>query len=217
MTFRSTIFAAPALVAMLGAFCVSCNSEAKAPPPANTTSAKPTATAKPAPNAVVFEDDFERVRIEAESAVKIEGKVMRIAEDKSASGGKCIEIPDKAGKPEEGKFARAIYKFKIKKPGLYTFWCRRKWFDQCGDTFAVRFDKAGQPRNLKTEALFGADDSSQPPRWGWSPVFQKGKPRQFFLDAGDHTMELLNREDGPKCDVFLLTSDRDYVPQGLEE
>ena len=215
MRLRWTNLAAPLAVAVLGALCASCDSEAKVAPPPSPASAKP--AQMPAAKTVVFEDDFERVRIEAEDALKIEGKLMRIAEDKDASGGRCIEIPDKAGTPEDGKFARAVYKLKIAKPGLYTFWCRRKWLDGCGDTFAVRFDSEGKPRDLlKTEFLFGGSDS-KPVRWAWSPVFVKGKPRQFFLDRGEHVMEILNREDGPRFDVILLTNDRDYVPQGLEE
>jgi hypothetical protein len=152
---------------------------------------------------------------------------MRIEAAEGASGGKCLYIPDKSGTPvagssgEPAKFASAIYRVKIAKAGLYTFWCRRKWCDppQCGDTFAVRFDMEGKPRNIdsKTEHLFGSDDMTRPPRWAWSPVYENGKPRQFFLAAGDHVLELVNREDGPRADVILLTNDRDYVPQGMED
>jgi len=216
----------------LAALCAACDSEAKNG--VRHRGSAPGRVDKPAPGSkepgkrVVFAEPFERIRIEAEAATKIVsddalhgGKVMRIEEAAGASGGRCIYIPDKAGTPEkEGRFARAVYTFTVRKTGLYTFWCRRKWYDppQCGDTFAVRFDREGQPRNLdKTEYLFGADDTSRPPRWGWSPVHVKGKPRQFFLKAGQHTMEILNREDGPRFDVILLTDDPDYVPQGMEE
>jgi hypothetical protein len=179
--------------------------------PGTIVPAKPKVPSAP----VSFQDGFERVRIEAESAAKLEGGLMRVVDDPEASGGKCLEIPDKIGKPEDGKLARAVYKFTVKVSDNYTFWCRRKWYDQCGDTLAVRFDSEGQPHDKAF--LFGADDSSKPPRWGWSPVFQNGKPRQFLLTAGEHTMEILNREDGPRFDVYLLTNDRDCVPQGLEE
>lgn len=201
----------------------SCGGEGSASQGGNGGSAKP--TAKKAAPAVVFEDDFEFIRLEAESAEKVEGEIMRIVADAGASGGKCIEIPDKAGdcqakKDVPAKFARALYRFTIKKPGDYTFWCRRKWHDSCGDTLAVRFDREGQPRTLEPpqEYLFGGSDS-KPVRWAWSPVFVKGKgtPRQFFLDAGEHVLEILNREDGPRYDVILLTNDRDYVPVGMED
>jgi len=181
---------------------------------------------------VEFQDSFHRIRIEAEDAAKIEsddafpetgGKVMRIVGDPGASGGKCIEIPDVAGtpgghagdKPDIPRHARAVYKLKVEAAGNYTFWCRRKWFNACGDTLAVRFDKEGQPRDSKTEYLFGGSDS-KPVRWAWSPVSEEGRPKEFYLTAGEHVMEILNLEDGPRFDVILLTDDPDYVAQGTE-
>jgi hypothetical protein len=205
----------------------SCGSDTTASPPGGGASGAKAASAespKPAPPAVVFEDGFEFIRLEAEKAGKIEGEIMHVVDDAEASGGKCIEIPDKAGTPDAKppspkKFARAVYRFTVQKPGNYTFWCRRKWLDSCGDTLAVRFDREGQPRTLEPpdEYLFGGADS-KPVRWAWDPVYVagQGKPRQFFLDAGPHVMEILNLEDGPRFDLLLLTNDRGYVPVGLE-
>jgi len=202
----------PPIAAILALALVSCGDEEGA---STTTAGKASSRVDTARGVVFANDAFERIRIEAESAQKVEGSLMRVVEDSGASGGKCLFIADKAGTPKEGKLARALYTFTVKEPGNYTFWCRRKWHDQCGDTFAVRFDQVGRPHS---EAfLFGADDSSKPPRWGWTPVRENGKQRQFFFTAGKHVMEILNREDGPRFDVVLLTDDRDYVPQGIEE
>jgi len=182
---------------------------------------------------VEFADGFKRIRFEAERDGRIEsddahpdvgGKLMRVVDDADASGGKCIEVPDKAGTPigkagskdDIARHARAVYKVKVEAAGSYTFWCRRKWLDACGDTLAVRFDREGQPRDSKTEFLFGGSDS-KPVRWAWSPVSEGGQPRQFYLSAGEHTMEILNLEDGPRFDVLVLTDDPGYVPQGKEE
>jgi hypothetical protein len=166
-----------------------------------------------------FGDDFERIRIEAEAGKIVqEGKLFRLVVDAKASGGKCLTLPDGCGKPEKGVVARIIYTFDVKKAGHYTFWCRRKWLDGCGDTLAVRFDKIGKPH--KTADDFGSDDSSKPPRWGWSHVNVESatNPRkQYYLTEGTHTLEILNREDGPRYDVLLLTEDPDYVPMGLDE
>ena len=167
-----------------------------------------------------YDDDFAVIRREAEDGqiVNPAKKVMRVVADDGASGGKCIEIPDKVGIPKDGVFARLVFKIDIPKRGHYTFWCRRFWPDQCADTLVLRFDREGRPRrNLKKETIFGSDDSSKPPRWGWSPVYRNGKPRQFYLRAGAHVLEILNREDGPRFDVILLTNDPDYVPTGLEK
>ncbi|MFW6161803.1 MAG: hypothetical protein ACODAJ_03485 [Planctomycetota bacterium] len=232
MSTRWRIAAALVLVPALALVCVSCESEAVDTPGRGKGS--PGKVEKPSSKQVVFVGEgFERIRIEAENAEKIEsdqasdGKpLMRIVEAEGASGGKALFIPDKGGTPTPGssgkepKFARAVYRFQIDKAGLYTFWLRRKWGDPpaCSDTFAVRFDKAGQPRRLgKTEDICGSDDMSRPPRWGWSPVWVNGQPKRTFLTAGEHVLELLNLEDGPYADVILLTNDRDYVPQGMEE
>jgi hypothetical protein len=182
----------------------------------------------------IFADQFQRIRIEAEDAGKIEsgdahpdvgGKLMRVVDDPTASGGKCLFIPDKAGTPfgkagdkdDVPRHARAVYKVKIAVAGNYTFWCRRKWFDSCGDTLYMRFDKEGAPHTDAHAHVVGSDDASKPPRWDWSPVKEKGDPRQFYLTAGEHTLEILNREDGPRFDVILLTDDPDFVPQGMGE
>ena len=195
----------------------------------------PTKGQSPRPTkGAVFTDQFQHIRIEAEDAVKIEsadahpdigGKVMRIVDDPTASGGKCVFIPDKAGTPfgkagdkeDIPRYARAVYKVKIPVAGNYTFWVRRKWFDSCGDTLYMRFDKEGAAHSDAHAHVVGSDDSSKPPRWDWSPVKEKGDPRQFYLTAGEHTLEILNREDGPRFDVILLTDDPDHVPQGMEE
>jgi plastocyanin len=204
---RHSLTAALLLAAACAVLLASCGDESTG----SQTSKDTTATKG---SAVVFEDDYVFIPIEAESAEKIEGEIMKIVADEKAWGGKCIEIPDEVGTPKEGKFARAVYKFTIKTPGNYTFWCRRLWYDPppCGDTFAVRFDREGVPRKDETEFLFGADDMSRPPRWDWTPVRLNGNPRQFFFDAGEHVMEILNLEDGPRFDVLLLTDDRDFVP-----
>jgi len=232
IVYMSTRWRAAALLAvaaLLGAMCASCDSEAVDNP---NGVAMPATSVGPAKAKVTFVgDEFTTIRIEAEdadeivsddAAGEIEGKVMRVAEDEGASGGKCIWIPDLAGTPTPGKgkgppkFARAVYKFRVEKAGLYTFWCRRKWLDNCADTFAMRFDREGQPRKAETEHIFGGSDS-KPVRWAWSPVYLEGKPVQFFLTAGEHVLEVLNTEDGPKADLFLVTNDRDYVPQGMED
>ncbi len=228
MGFGAGKVALCSLVAALSALCLSCTKDDAADGP------KPGKGPKGSKGGGVdfaHTDDFHRVRFEAEDAAKIEsddalpgveGKVMRIVDDPGASKGKCIWVPDKAGVPDPDpksgnppKRARAVYKFKVTAAGNYTFWLRRKWMDRCGDTVFVRFDKEGAPH---TNALIcGSDDSSEVPQWGWSPVWENGQPRQFYLAAGEHTLEILNREDGPRFDVILLTDDPGYLPQGMEE
>jgi len=219
---------AAGLAAAAAALCLSCSKDNSAGGAPSNNGRKGSRGTK---GGVEFADSFERIRIEAESAVKIEsddalpdvgGKVMRVVDDPTASGGKCISVPDKAGTPDPPagqppKHARAVYKFKVKTAGKYIFWCRRNWWDQCGDTLYVRFDKEGAPH---TEAFLCGSDGGPYKVWKWSEVRDKEEEdnrRRFYLAAGDHTMEILNREDGPRFDVILLTDDPDHVPQGMEE
>jgi hypothetical protein len=206
-----------AAAGVLALLYASCSSESNANSTGNKTERPVASRAKGREKAGpgAFEGDFEKIRIEAESAEKIEGEIMRIVADPLASGGKCLEIPDKIGKPEDGKLARARYRFKVAKAGTYYVWARRFWIDQCGDTFAIRFDKVGRPHN--DAIVFGADDASKPPRWGWTPVRENGRPRPYIFTAGEHVMEILNTEDGPRLDLVLLTDDSSYVPTDSEE
>lgn len=216
------------LVAALGVLGMSCTTDESATGP---TPGRDKTASKGKGVEFTHESNFQRIRIEAEDAAKIEsddalpgvqGKVMQVVADPGASGGKCLWIPDKAGVPDPDpksgnppKRARAVYKFKVATPGNYTFWLRRKWLDRCGDTVFVRFDKEGAPH--ADAFICGSDDSSEVPRWGWSPVWKEGQPLQFYLTAGEHTLEILNREDGVWLDVILLTDDPGYLPQGMEE
>ncbi len=217
-----------AAVAALGALCASCSQDDGADGGGGRQGKGAKGRAKGGKGGVEFADSFQRIRIEAEDGEivsddalpEVGGKVMRVVDDPMASGGKCVLIPDKAGTPTppEGqppKYARAVYKFEVKVPGKYTFWCRRKWLDSCGDSLAVRFDSVGKPHS---EAFRFGDCDSKPVRWAWSTVTTKeGKPREFELSADDHVMEILNTEDGPAFDVLLLTDEPGYVAQGMEE
>ena len=48
--------------------------------------------------------------------------------------------------------------------------------------------------------------------WHWVK-----SPRSYNLKAGKYNLRLLNREDGIALDQILITSDKDYFPQDIEE
>ncbi len=222
------------LLAALGVLGASCSEDGASGDAGNGTTKG--GTARPTKGGV-FTDYFQRIRFDGTDKkylVKIEsadahpgvgGKVMRVVDDPTASGGKCVFIPDEAGTPfgkagskdDIPRYARAVYKIEIAVAGNYTFWIRRKWFDSCGDTLYMRIDKEGAPHSDAHAHVVGSDDSSKPPRWDWSPVWEKGDPRQFYLSKDTHVLEILNREDGPRFDVILLTDDPGYKPQGMDE
>lgn len=145
---------------------------------------------------------------EAESAHKIEPPV-KLDSDSGASGGKCLHIPDKAGKPPE-VLGKAVFRFRVDEPGTYHLWVRTWWLDQCGDSFSVTMDKELKP---SLEGAYALTGNPKKERWHWVALRKDGEALKFRLKKGLHTLEIGNREDGPKFDqVLLLTTDADRIP-----
>lgn len=185
--------------------CVSCEPDADVAAP----SPKPVPAAPEPP---------ERIWIEAEHAARIDGNGMKVVEDEGASGGKCIRVTEWFEPFRNVRQTSAVYYFDVEKAGKYTFWCRRKWQDppQDSETLALRFDQPGRPSDLESQLVFGSDDMGRPPRWGWSPVYEQGTPRQFFFAAGPHVLEMLNHWSRARFDAILLTNDPEHVPFGID-
>ena len=152
----------------------------------------------------------EFVCFEAEAAGKTE-KPMELKAESGASDGKCLHIPEKIGKPPE-VLGKAVFKFKVTKPGIYYLWARTWWLDGCGDSMSVTMNK-----ELKLD-LTGSHTlmDSTHKHWHWVRLGNR-KPVKFRLRKGEHTLEIGNREDGTKLDQVLLTTDAEYVPVAIEE
>lgn len=121
-----------------------------------------------------------------------------------ASGGKYIEIPQGAGNPPAVTTGSIAYRFTIAKAGTYYLWCRAWWLDECGNSVGVQVNEL--PPFTLGDSTFKT--------WHWV----KAPPRlkQLNLAAGEHTLMLLNREDGVRIDQILLTTDRRFVPVDAE-
>ena len=57
--------------------------------------------------------------------------------------------------------------------------------------------------------------------WAWDPVSNRDvggdvrdafNPAVYYLEAGEHTLIIKQREDGTKIDRILITNDMEYVP-----
>jgi hypothetical protein len=130
--------------------------------------------------------------------------------DKKEEGGAACEPPG-CGKPanasgsEQPRFpGRAVYHVEVPEDGEYYFWVRSWWLDSCGDSVFYKIDDGpyrvltGDPT---TRASAGRDV------WRWRTELSAGKPRTFRLSRGKHRIELRNREDGPRFDQLMLTTD----------
>jgi len=169
--------------------------------------------------AFAFEDEG-RILLNPTNAAKVEAPMVLTA-DKKASGGKCLLVPDGPGDKEinpgwdptkekepTGK-GFAVFKFNVPKDGKYYLWARANWHSGCANSVWVRFD-GGTPHKLGDDGTYR--------RWHWVMFISRRHPT-FRLKKGEHTLMIVNREDGTRIDQIILTpkGPKDYIPVGVEE
>ncbi len=158
---------------------------------------------------------------EAESADRVVAPVAVTGsggtDDKGVSGGKHLEIArtnhlteaeSKAGEKKESKEEKkgeALYTFAVEKDGEYYLWGRAWWSDRCGNSVSMIIDDG-------KSFTFGQDGTYRTWHWIKSPP----RIRQLKLTKGKHTLKIKRREDGVKLDQLLFTTDKEYVPVGIE-
>ncbi len=153
------------------------------------------------------------VRIEAEACNEIEEPFVRVETShppagivpvSGASGEAYLALPQGAGNPPEVTAGKAVYTLEIPQDGLYTLWIRAYWDDSCGNSVSVQ---------IEDRPVFMLEDSTYK-TWHW--VRSPPRLSQLQLSAGTAKLTLLNREDGIRIDQILLTTDRRYIPVGIE-
>ena len=205
---------------LAGLLCalVSCD-RAKAPtsPPAaprsNDAAPGPAAPSAGDGGSVIELDtaEVQRLVIEAESG-GLEPR-MTVRPHPKASGEKFIEAPEgpdhKKIEPDTGA---ARIRFQVKQDGEYVLWTRVGWCCTCGNSLELAVDQ-GEPFEITS----GTDGY----HWHWLAATKKVKkkwvPRVLKLSAGDHVLHVRSREDGSGLDQVLLTTDKEYVPTGIEK
>ncbi len=142
---------------------------------------------------------FAKICFEAEYAKSVDAPMRVIKKsNKNWSGEGYLEVPPEAGK----KGGDAAYTISVAQAGSYSVWARTFWQDGCGNSVGVQVDDY-------SPATLGQDGTYN--RWHW--VNAKGA--KYKLSAGKHTVKLLNREDGIMVDQVFLTTDDEYVPEGI--
>ena len=147
-------------------------------------------------------EDTTKIIINAADAKKVVAP-MRIREDKKAAKGKCLDTPDSGQKKKKITDGHAEFEFEVKESGKYVLHIRALWPDACGNTLVVFVDK---------ERKKSVTDPTTK-HWHWV----KAMRRVYKLAAGKHKLKVANGEDGAAFDQVLLTTDKEYVPQGIEE
>ena len=98
---------------------------------------------------------------------------------------------------------KAFYDFTLPRDADGYLFLRAQWMDDCGDSLFVRVDQGPYEKLEDTEGKV----SDKVYRWTWHTLREMGEPKPIRLKAGPHRLELAIREDGPKFDKFLLSTD----------
>ncbi len=147
-------------------------------------------------------DEAGKIIINAADAKRVVPP-MRFGADAKAAKGKFLEIPDspKGGPKIHG--GQAEFVAQVKEDGKYVLFLRVWWPDACGNSFNVVVGKKA-PKCVTDSTVR---------HWHWVKL-----PHQIFkLKKGAVKIVVRNREDGARFDQILLTTDREYVPVGIEE
>lgn len=149
-----------------------------------------------------------RVCFEAESAVELEAPMILVTNGIEGASGDYLEIPEDAGNPPKLMAGKAIYTVELPTDGAYTLWCRVWWEGECSNSFNISVDE--QP-----PFLFGEDATYKVWHWVKYPVARTTPP--LNLTKGKHRIVFHNREDGVRLDQIVLTTDKRFVPVGIEK
>jgi hypothetical protein len=98
---------------------------------------------------------------------------------------------------------RASYEFEVPRKDIYYVYLRAKWRDDCGNSAWVRIDEDNW-NNLEDEEGKIAEKNY---KWAWHPLWVSGAPKGYELAAGKHTLWFNVREDGPKLDQWLISTE----------
>ena len=125
-----------------------------------------------------------------------------------ASGGAYLEIPEKSGNPPDLNAGKAVLAVDVSEDGSYFFWLRAYWEGECSNSLQVRIDD-------RPPFVVGEDGTYH--TWHWVKYPMSRLTTLPALSRGRHTLTLLNREDGVRMDQILLTTDKRFVPVGIEK
>jgi hypothetical protein len=123
---------------------------------------------------------------------------------------KGTNFSDKAG-----QMAVLTYPIKFKKPGRYYVWVRAYSTGSEDNGVHVGLNGTWPESGQRVQWCEGKN------KWTWSGSQRTvevhcGVPHLIYLDvpkAGTHDVQFSMREDGFRMDAFLLTLDREYVPE----
>jgi Fibronectin type III domain len=206
--------------------------------PTSITGGKSAVLAWTTSNATVVKA-AESVKLWLEGEEAQESGLMQVASDEEASAGQYVWVPEGNGTMLDpavnDNFVR--YTFTVPKADTYIIWGHVSPSATGTGSFFMAMDdaavesgdpepgtiKADQPP-AKAEYLVwtvpsqdASDDVIEDPEsgritnWVWDQAASDTTPI-FFLEAGEHTLIIKQRESGTKLDQLLITNDLEYRP-----
>lgn len=142
-----------------------------------------------------------------------DGKViLKVAQQSEGTVIRFLEMPPRWIKAcgfekQKGKAGalpgKASYVFEAPRDDTYYIALRAKWYDNCGNSVWVEIDE-GEWFNLEDQnGQIGVENY----RWAWHQLLVSGRPKGFQLTKGRHTLWLNTREDGPKLDQWVISTE----------
>lgn len=127
---------------------------------------------------------------------------MEIVIDDKASMYKAIQVPNTSPNTST---AKAVYTFEVLKEDEYIIWGRVMAPSTVDNSFYYKLDDG-------TQAYWRINTIGT--NWIWNRANSEGVNSIHFLKTGEHTLEVINRENGTSMDKIIITNDLDYVPIG---
>ena len=158
----------------------------------------PNATQKPAPTTHVEPEWIHRV-IEAEDLVIVSPMVIS-KNNRNASGNSCVKLPllPKGDRTPTGTIAIPV---NYTGPKTLKIWMRTKWNGTCSNSLTLRIP------GLPVQTI-GEDGTYNQWIWHSGPTFQMKSKDPIILQE---------REEDVAIDQIIITSDLEYIPQGIED
>lgn len=151
---------------------------------------------------------------EAEDASSVEAPMVKVEKANPPDGVKAVsgasadcylEIPEGKGNPPKVTKGKAVYEVDVPSDGVYVLWARAYWDGRCSNSFSVQVGEA---------KAFSYGQGGTYKSWHW--VRSMRRLPQLRLKKGKQTITFSNREDGVRIDQIALSSNRRWVPVGVE-
>ena len=152
---------------------------------------------------------------EAESAQSVEAPMVVVVTSSptagvtvvtGSSGDSYLDIPEGRGNPPKVLTGKAVYEVAVPADDEYVLWARVYWEGECSNSLGVTI---GQAKAFS----FGQDATYKSWHWVRSPR----RLKQLRLTQGPQAIVFANREDGVRVDQIALSSDKRWVPVGVEK